>query len=348
VPDGADGRIDELFGALRLAEQHAPDPRDYRERIRWPLIRSVLALTKTRRVRLSTGLVFEVGADSQIERELFLSAEERPDHVWEPQTTKLLVRLARGCTHVIVGGAYIGDHVLPIAWANPGTTVHAFEPMQQPFERLRRNVELNRIENVRLSQLALWDRSGERLRLEGAPALASTVVSADGEVVSLSIDDCAARLGVPGVGLIMLDLEGGEEKALRGARRLLAEPKGSAPALVFEVHRNFVDWSGGLETTSILRLVASVGYSVFAVRDFHANHSTEALPIEIVPVDAVYLEGPPHGFNLFATKDLPQIDELGLRIVRDVSPKLLLDRDPALHLPLHESEASPTLLQSGG
>jgi hypothetical protein len=51
-------------------------------------------------------------------------------------------------------------------------------------------------------------------------------------------------------------------------------------------------------------------------------------------VDRVYLEGPPHGFNMLATKDRDLVGRLGLRIVENVSPKLLLDKDPALHHPL--------------
>jgi hypothetical protein len=77
-----------------------------------------------------------------------------------------------------------------------------------------------------------------------------------------------------------------------------------------------------------------MGYRLFAIRDFHDNVRMSARPIEIIPVDSVYLEGPPHGFNLFATKDTTIVEHLDLRIVRGVSPKLLADRDPALHHPL--------------
>jgi hypothetical protein len=131
--------------------------------------------------------------------------------------------------------------------------------------------------------------------------------------------------------LIMLDTEGGEENALLGARETIAR---DSPNIVFEIHRNFVDWSGGLEKTSIVSLLTSQGYDVFAIRDFHSNYPMANEPIEVIPIDRVYLEGPPHGFNTLATKDANLIERLGLRIVNDVSPKLLLDRDPALHLPL--------------
>ena len=129
----------------------------------------------------------------------------------------------------------------------------------------------------------------------------------------------------------MLDTEGGEENALLGARKTIER---DSPNIVFEVHRNFVDWTEGLEKTSIVNLLKSYGYEVFAIRDFHGNYPTAEYPIEVIPVALVYLEGPPHGFNVLATKDSTLLDQLGLKLVKNVSPKLLEDKDPALHFPL--------------
>ena len=124
---------------------------------------------------LSSGLAFDIGTDSRIEKALLLSATDHPDHVWEPQTTKLLVQLAAGASNVVVGGAYIGDHVLPMARAMGGAgTVHAFEPMTGAFERLVRNLEINGIHNVVANQLGLWDRDDVTLGLAGDLALASS------------------------------------------------------------------------------------------------------------------------------------------------------------------------------
>lgn len=335
---------DAIFSALREAEAGADDPALFRETVRWPVVRALLTHVRSHRITLKSGLIFEIGLDSRIERALLLSAEAHPDHVWEPQTTKLLTMLAAGAAHVIVGGAYIGDHVLPIARelaaTNPQGVVHAFEPMGETYRRLLRNLELNAITNVIAHRLGLWDASDITLNVEGLPALASSLTLEEtredsGENVrATSIDDYVRVHGLESVGLIMLDTEGGEEKALRGARGLLARPSPEAPHLVFEVHRNYVDWTGGLENTSIVTLLTSNGYTVFAIRDFHDNYPMTDKVIEIIPVDSVYLEGPPHGFNLMATKAPDAVERLGLRVVRNVSPKLLRDKDPALHHPL--------------
>jgi len=150
----------------------------------------------------------------------------------------------------------------------------------------------------------------------------------------VTIDDYVQANGLDTVGLIMLDTEGGEERALRGAHQLLSQAVPNAPHLVFEIHRSYVDWSMGLENTAVVDFVQSLGYTVFAIRDFHNNYPMAGKPIEVIPVDRVYLEGPPHGFNLLATKETGLVRRLQLRVVEDVSPKLLVNKDPALHHPL--------------
>lgn len=327
-----------IFEALRQAEIEADNPAEFREQVRWPLILALLTEVKTHRVELQNGLLFDVGLDSRIEKSLLLSTEKHPDHIWEPQTTRLLVSLASGARNVIVGGAYIGDHVAFIARAIAGTgTVHAFEPSNHSFERLLHHLEINNLTNVVAHRLGLWDISDVALQLEGDLALASSVPMIDPERAfnSVSIDDYARAQSLESVELIMLDTEGGEENSLNGARETIER---NSPNIVFEIHRNFVDWTNGLQNTSIVKLLTSQDYEVLAIRDFHSNYPTAGTPIEVIPVDQVYLEGPPHGFNVLATRDRDLISRLSLRVVTGVSPKLLFHRDPALHLPLPANE----------
>lgn len=165
-----------IFDALRKAEGADPNPTQFQRRVRWPLILAMLRDVQMHRVVLSNGLLFDVSPVSCIEQAVLLSPEEHPDHVWEPQTTKLLLSLAKGASHVLVGGAYIGDQVLPVARVlsrqKPTGVVHAFEPMAETFQRLRHNLALNSLRNVSCHQLGLWDKSNTELRIEGPAALA--------------------------------------------------------------------------------------------------------------------------------------------------------------------------------
>jgi hypothetical protein len=155
------------------------------------------------------------------------------------------------------------------------------------------------------------------------------------ECVALAEEFGAALAPEPWVPVCIVAqvLEGAELAALQGALAFLDRPAGEAPDILFEVHRHYVDWTGGLENTGIVRLLTDRGYKVFALRDFNSNYDLSKHPIELIPLGAIQLEGPPHGFNMVAVKDASVFDGPGYRIVKDVSPKYLRHKDPALHHP---------------
>jgi FkbM family methyltransferase len=302
-----------------------------RDDVTGPIVDALHASIGVVRKELRNGMVFEFPYRSKIARDFVMSVPEKPDHVWEPQTTKLLIHLCQSVTDVIVGGAYFGDQAILIADALRGRGIcHAFEADAQQAAMLERNAALNGLHNVRVHAIGLWSDSVSRLRFVGSDALASTVAADDG-IPTITIDDYAASSAIARVGLIMLDLEGGELHVLRGAKRVLAD---HAPHVVFEIHRSYVDWSQGLQNTEIVRWLASLGYTLFAVRDFQSNYDLGSRPIELVPVETVYLDGPPHGFNVLAVRDTSVIENDAFRITPNVSPKLLLHRDPKLHHPM--------------
>jgi hypothetical protein len=138
----------------------------------------------------------------------------------------------------------------------------------------------------------------------------------------------------------MLDIEGAELAALKGARAYLGQPPGVAPAVIFEVHRHYVDWSNGLGNTEITRFLKDFGYALFAVRDYQSNVPMADQPIELIRPEHTYLDGPPHGFNMLAVKDEAVLDARQFRFCTGVSPKLLAHRDPQLHQPLAAAAAA--------
>ncbi len=327
-----------FFEALRVAEIAAPDPQTFRDKIRWVIVSALLKDVPTHRMTLKNGLMFDLRPESRLERALLLTLDAEPDHVWEPQTTRLLVRLAATAKNVIVGGAYMGDQVLPMALAMKDRgRVHAFEVTEEKYGQLIHNIQINARSNVVALRKALWDASDELLSIEGPLGLGfcapGTPMDGRPSVRSITMDDYAKSIGAASIDVIMMDLEGGEERALRGAKGLLDQMPGQAPVVIFEVNSHYMDWSKGLPSTAIIAQMMAHGYQLFAIRDLHDNFSMEGRAIEIIPADAVYLTGPKHGFNMLATKDPGLVERLGLSVVRDVSPKLLPGRDPALFYP---------------
>lgn len=321
--------------------EQLPDHRftTVRDDVTGPIVDALHAGIDTVRKELSNGIVFDFHYRSKIARDFVMSLPGKPDHVWEPQTTKLLLHLARGAEHVLIGGAYFGDHAVLIAnqFRIRGGVCHAFEPNADQAAMLEHNARLNHLDNIRVHTVGLWSDETSRLRLVGPDALASSVVAAGDDeeptFATTTIDAYVRQEDIGRLDVIMLDLEGAELSALQGAREQLSLPRESAPHIVFEVHRSYVDWSAGLHNTDVLRYLASAGYTMFAVRDFQGNYDLGNRPIELVPAATAYLEGPPHGFNVLAIKD-PSLVQNDMFLIRpDVSPKLLLHRDPSLHHP---------------
>lgn len=333
---------DVLLAALRTAEAASDDQARFREAVRWPLVSWLLRDVSELELTLASGIQIGIAPRaSRVEKSLLLAAQEKPDHVWEPQTTKLLKLLAQDSADVIIGGAYIGDQVLPLAdhlrHVAADGVVHAFEPMSWAYGQLVRNVARNRLGNVRCHRAGLWSRPMDGLRLVGRAAHAAVTPEAvsDGEEVDVtSIDAYCADHGIEKVGLVMLDLEGGEEAALHGASNQLTRRPANAPTVIFEVHRANVDWSDGLEQTSIFAGLLDLGYAVLAIRDVHGNRAMPGKPVELVPAGDIHLDGPPHGFNVLAVKDHALLQRPELRIVPGVSPKLLPEGEPGLHHPV--------------
>lgn len=312
---------------------------DVREEITGPLADALFDDDQVVRKTLSSGVAFEFLYRSKIARDFVMSQPETPDHAWEPQTSRLLVNLAKRAAQVVIGGAYFGDHAVLIAReiAPHGGVVHAFEPNGEQRAMLTRNAERNGLANIRARPEGLWSDSSTNLKLVGYDSFASAEVAeagAEGGFRTVTVADYLTAAGVDRLDLIVVDIEGAELGALRGAEPFLRRPPGEAPNIVFEVHRHYVDWSRGLLETEIARLLTGHGYRLYALRDFNSNYDLAGRPIELIPADAVYLEGPPHGFNMVAVKDPAIFETAAYRMVRDVSPKLLRHKDPALHHPV--------------
>lgn len=333
---------DKVLAMCRSIEQDlASYAGSVRDDITGPIIDALHDETTRLRKTLSDGTVFEFLYRTKIARDFLMSTPEQPDHVWEPQTTKLLLRLCAAGGHALVGGAYFGDQVVLMArrLALAGGTCHAFEPNADQLAMLRRNAELNAVGNIRSWRLGLWSDSTSHLRLVGHDSFAHAerADAADGAAsfATITVDDYCAQQDIDRLSLIMLDIEGAELNVFRGAAKQLSRPAGAAPNLVFEVHRHYVDWSHGLQNAGIVRELADYGYHVYAVRDFNSNVDMRGRPVELVPVDDIYLDGPPHGFNMVAVKDPALLRAADFALCPGVSPKLLWHRDPALHHPLH-------------
>ena len=116
-------------------------------------------------------------------------------------------------------------------------TVLALEPSEREFARLNRNLQLNRLTNIRPLRLAASDNQGVAiLRIagfghEGQNTLGGFAYSitqqGTEEVVTTTLDAIATEHSLQRVDIIKIDAEGGELRVLHGAPRVLSAEWGS-------------------------------------------------------------------------------------------------------------------------
>ncbi len=188
--------------------------------------------------RLPNGCVVNCDLTEFVQRQVyFLGA-------FEAVESYLFTRLLRPGMTVIDAGANIGQYTLLAATAVGSTgSVHSFEPVPEVFALLRHHVGLNRLGNVRLNRIALWNEdSTVTLGLPrddvynagswtvGTTESQSPPVTAD----AIRLDTYAARQNLQRVDVIKMDIQGAEPFALAGAHKLLAQWH---PTLMMEIHR---------------------------------------------------------------------------------------------------------------
>ena len=153
-------------------------------------------------------------------------------------------------------GAHIGFYTMALA---PGfQRVESFEPSRFQQDWLKRNVDLNRFQHVRVHTAALGEERGEATL---------HVLSPDGGMNTLATDVAQSRQaietytcpverldshGFRGVDLLKIDVEGFEMPVLRGARQTISTWR---PVILIEV------WDEAARREPIRALLDELGYT---------------------------------------------------------------------------------------
>ncbi|MBF0175220.1 MAG: FkbM family methyltransferase [Magnetococcales bacterium] len=176
---------------------------------------------------------------------------------WADEELILLLPFLKPGDHAIDAGANIGTHTIPFAKAvGSSGSVHAFEPQRSAFQMLCANAVLNGLINIHAHQAGLSDKSGEALVplpdfIQGGNfANFYLENNATGEPVPVqTLDGC----NLPRIRLIKMDVEGMEERVLRGGERLIQRDH---PVL-------FVENNVPENSASLIRTLQLFGYRCF-------------------------------------------------------------------------------------
>ncbi|MGB3675293.1 MAG: FkbM family methyltransferase [Candidatus Nanopelagicales bacterium] len=160
----------------------------------------------------------------------------------EAESLRVWASLARHASVVLDVGGHFGIYTVVAGVVNPNATLVAFEPVPDTAAVLQRNLELNRLSGrAVVKQIAALDRTGPaELHVPGGEGSQSSMASFNkagfrdkaGHVIQIdttTLDLEAETLGK--VSLIKIDVEGFEDRVLRGASRILAEDR---PKLIIE------------------------------------------------------------------------------------------------------------------
>ena len=175
--------------------------------------------------------------------------------------------------NIIDAGGYIGDSALILA-DYTDKNVYSFEPFAENRERLETTLTLNHTRNIVVVPKALGD---EKTTMRGKfqdSSSRSVVASEDGATEALdmtTLDDFVAEHKLT-VGLIKVDVEGFEQRLLKGAERTIREQK---PLLLISIYHNASDFF------HIKPLLESwnVGYTFTIAKPFNSNIVVETLLI---------------------------------------------------------------------
>lgn len=321
-------------------EENPIDGFDARAQLIYPLLDEIFPEGTAFEVSLQSGVRLRFKHTGKISKEIILRETDISSHIWEPMTTRaILAAIAFREGSVLIGGAYFGDHAIPAAHEmrrlKRTDSVISVEPHADNLALLLENARENSVsEYVTASGLVLWSEPDLKFHLDDRDSHAATTLGDNGTLSSGTIDGLIESHGVTSLALIVLDIEGSEEQALHGASSTLNLPKAEAPIIIAEIHRNYVDWDSGLQNTPIIKFLLENDYEIFALRDHQGNWELDLEYMEIIPIDRIFLDGPPHGFNIIASKDPQFFDTEKFRRTVDVSPKYLRHRDSELYRPL--------------
>lgn len=216
------------------------------------------------RSRLANGILMELDLTDRLQMRIhYLGA-------YEPVESALILEgLPAGGVFVDIG-ANVGTHTLVAArHLGEAGRVYAFEPFPPNVERLKRNIDLNGLKNTEVVAVALSDVSGgvapmaTRFTRSGNATLADRSDAAQViEVPVMRFDDWASDKRLERIDVLKIDVEGAEERVLRGMSSTLQRLE--IGRILFEVNPVMLEKLGSSQD-SLAGHMISLGYELTEV-----------------------------------------------------------------------------------
>jgi FkbM family methyltransferase len=170
-------------------------------------------------------------------------------------------------------GANFGYYALVLASRlGRGARIHAFEPNPRTFERLVQHIRWNELPNVKAHCLGISDAVGSAgvQHVSGNSGAAHLVENA-GRVPLTTLDMFCRERAIDRLDFIKIDVEGFEEKLLRGGRGTFASLK---PMVLIELNPPTARRVGS-SVGRVVDLLEEYGYCLYGIRRSTLSPLTE-------------------------------------------------------------------------
>lgn len=221
-----------------------------------------------------------------------------------PELNFILSVLQPGITFFDIG-ANVGLFSLGVGVKLAGLpgAIYAFEPCPSTFAVLEKNLQQNRLANVRTFSVAVSDQSGQAslyvnnslkdgLNSLERPSHTDAHVVGHVPVSTVTLDDFVETHGITRVDVMKVDVEGAELLVFRGARDLLRRP--DAPLILYEGY-SWCTAAFHYHPVEVIWLLEELGYEVFVldseaggVRLRRPNEGYDAMVVAVKPTHARY------------------------------------------------------------
>jgi FkbM family methyltransferase len=193
------------------------------------------------------------------------------DNIYEDFTSDLLLTFSKNSKLFIDIGAHYGYYTILVGKKYPECKKIAFEPVPENFGILKRNVYLNKIQNVEQHNLAVSNIDGvSTFNITEASnscgfykhPLAETLKQMEINTVSL---DKFLKINPEDSVLIKIDAEGHEPRILQGMKNFINNTKDLK--MIIEFNPDCLA-NGGYDPSMFLQDVSDLGFDVYVIDDF--------------------------------------------------------------------------------
>lgn len=186
---------------------------------------------------------------------------------YEPEDESMAFKLIRDGDSILDIGAHIGWYSINFAKRFPNSKIYAFEPIENTFEYLMKNIQRNSLLNVKALNYGLSSKNEENdlYYFKGGSAIASMenlISHQKAKKVKCqfkALDNVIDELKIKSVDFIKCDIEGAELLMLQGAEKTINDFK---PIILIELYEGWCN-KFKYSTEDVIDFLNKKGYQIF-------------------------------------------------------------------------------------